>query len=159
MANKEAGGLIEIVAQIIETRREEPQISPYWVATEAMRKLRALWMAKPTKGYPLVYVGCHLQLRQIARGILREQFEPEDGQVVEHPLFPGLQWRYPIARAKDGEPQYVLLELLSNEDAIYNIDRLRSEAKEKLKHADALEAWRRAHFSRTPTPTPELVTP
>lgn len=145
MASREASGLIEIVAKIVDARRDESRISPSWVATEAMRELRAQWMQKPNRGYPLVYIGCHLELRQIARGILRQQFEPEnEDEHTEHPLFPGLQWRYPVRRAdpKD-EPQYELLELLSDDDALYNIDRLRSEAEKKLKHADRLEAWRR----------------
>jgi hypothetical protein len=153
MAAKEAGGLIDIVAQIIETRRDEPRISPSWVATEAMRTMKASWMNRPKKGYPLIYIAAHLQLRQFARAALRDQFEPQDDDDrISHPLFPGLQWRYPVRHSSPAdEPQYELLELLSNEDAIYNIDRLRSEASKKLAHADRLEAWRRTRAAHAPT--------
>jgi hypothetical protein len=89
MTGKEASGLIEIISRIIEGRRGEARISPSWVATEGMQELRAGWMREPNNGYPLVYIGCHLQLRQIARGVLRERFEPEldEGETVQHPFF------------------------------------------------------------------------
>jgi hypothetical protein len=154
MANsKEASGLIDIVARIIDTRRDEDRISPSSVATEAMIALRASWMNKPNKGYPLVYVGCHLQCRQIARQLLRQQFEPEqDADKMEHPLFPGLQWRYPIARSKDEEPQYVLLELMTKKDWIFNLNRLEADAASRLHHADILRAWGASQFAKAPEP-------
>jgi hypothetical protein len=90
----------------------------------------------------LVYAGCNLQLRQIARGQLRRRFEPEDDGGDEHDLFPGLQQRYPTARsARAEDPEYVLLEHLTPTDIGYNVARLRSEARAKMAHADALEAY------------------
>jgi len=149
---KEAGRLIEIVGRIIDTRRGQPSISPSSVATEAMLVLEAAWMQNPTE-YPLVYIGCHLELRQIARTILRERFEPEeDADKITHPLFPELQWRYPIARPKTEEPQYVLLELLRREDWRFNVNRLRADAESRLKHADKLEGWGVSHFAEEDEP-------
>jgi hypothetical protein len=151
MATKETSGLVEICSQIIETRFNEPRISRSSVATEAMVKLRAKWMLNSKRGYPLVYLGCHLELRQIARQILRERFEPEeDINKPVHPLFPELQWRYPIVHQREEEPQYVLLELLEPNDWRFNVKRLRLDAASRLRHADALEAWGFAHFAGAP---------
>jgi hypothetical protein len=113
---KEAVGLREIVARIVETRRDETKISPAWIATEAMRQLHAMTLQRTM---PLIYLGCHLQLRQIAREVCRDLFEPEaDRDDTAHPLFPGVLWRYPIARQADEEPQYALLEMLSEADVL-----------------------------------------
>lgn len=138
---KEASSLNEIVSLLIQKQKDEPRISPSSIATEAMSKLRARWMNKPQE-YPLVYLGCHLQLRQIARGLLREWFEPnEDANKATHPLFPELQARYPMARMEDQEPTYILLEQLAPTDWRFNVRRLRADAESRLRHASALEAW------------------
>jgi hypothetical protein len=95
---------------------------------------------------PLVHLGCHLEMRQIARGILREWFEGDEEEFsasAQHELFPLLQRRYPVQRMRGGsdEPQYERLEDLSDADLRFNVARLRREADAKLHHADALEAW------------------
>jgi hypothetical protein len=93
---------------------------------------------------PVVYGGCHLQCRQIARDQLRKRFDPvgKGNSSEQHELWPDLQWRYPTARsAKDEEPEYILLELMTEVDIGFNVARLRSEAVAKLRHADALEAF------------------
>ena len=63
---------------------------------------------------------------------------PENGV-----LFSGmLQQRYPCAPTESDEgPAYILLDLMSDEDINYNVGRLRKEARAKLEHADALEAY------------------
>jgi hypothetical protein len=129
--------LAEVIARIIELRSGAVSISPTWVASEAMQEL------DPDRTSPmLVYAGCNLQLRQIARGQLRRKFQPDDDKGAEHDLFPGLQQRYPTARsARAEDPEYVLLEHLTMTDIDYNVARLRSEARAKLAHADALEAY------------------
>lgn len=141
----EAQELIIVVEKIIDQRRDEPRVSPTWVATEAMVKL------DPGRvSLPLVYLGCHLHLRQIARGQLRLHFEDPaaaaDDDLAQHELFPDLQRRYPAARPKrrpTSEPEYVLLEAMSDADYTFNLNRLRREGRAKLDHADALEAhWR-----------------
>lgn len=138
----EAQQLVEIIARIIDTRRLASRISPSWVATEAMTELDPKRTSKP-----LVYLGCHLELRQIARGLLRSWFEDADPDEHQHELWPDLQWRYPTARSSGGdEPEYVKLEEMSDNDIDYNVTRLRNEARSKLAHADALEAYgRRRH--------------
>jgi hypothetical protein len=134
--------LAEVVGRVIELRGAAVSISPSWVATEAMQQL------DPEREAPsLVYAGCNLQLRQIARGILRKKYQPDDDDSDEHDLFPGLQRRYPTARsARAAEPEYVLLEHLTHVDIGFNVGRLRSEAAAKLAHADALQAFGKERF-------------
>lgn len=133
--------LAEVVGRVIELRGDAVSISPTWVATEAMQQL------DPERDAPsLVYAGCNLHLRQLARGILRKKFQPDDDDGDEHDLFPGLQRRYPTARsARANDPEYVLLEHLTQVDIGFNVGRLRSEASAKLSHADALEAFGEEH--------------
>jgi hypothetical protein len=137
----EAKQLIELVAKIIDQRRDAVRINPTWIATEALKIL------DPDRtSIPLVFLGCHLQLRQIARGICRSLFEPEDEQqdtVARDTLFPELQWRYPEPHRKDEEPSYVLREEMSASVVSFNVERLRTEGMAKLRHADALAAWHR----------------
>src|SRR5712671_6811732 len=103
---------------------------------------------------PAVLAGCHLALRQIARGQLRKRFldEPDDDEDAveseqaqhddeaaepEQPdLFGGLQRRYPSSNGN-----YVLREQMSPADVSFNIRRLRAESGSKSKHADLLERW------------------
>lgn len=133
--------LTEIIARIIDSHGNVVSISPHWIAIEAMRLL------DPEQNAPmLVYGGCNLHIRQIARSLLRKKYEPEDSDSEQHALFPELQKRYPIARtARNMEPEYVLLERLNASDIDFNVARLRSEARAKLKHADALEAYGNDH--------------
>lgn len=129
--------LAEIIARIIDSRGTAIKISPSWVAHEAMLEL------DPDRSSPLlVYAGCNLELRQIARGQLRGRFQPDDTEGEEHDLFPDLQRRYPTARSASKEdPEYVLLEHLEAVDIGFNVERLRAEGRAKLKHADSLEAY------------------
>jgi hypothetical protein len=144
----EAQALTDIIARIIDTRRGETRISPSWVATEAMVEIDP-----GRSSVALVYLGCHLELRQIARSLVRLHFEdtsdPADDESAQHELFPKLQWRYPAARSSGaGEPEYVKLEDLSAADVAYNVQRLRREGNAKLKHADALDAFGRSRTAR-----------
>jgi hypothetical protein len=135
---KESERLIELVATIINRRQDAEKISPSWIAGEAMRELHAIDLQATM---PLVYLGCHMHLRQIARSLCARTFEDDQG-LAQHDLFPALQRRYPIARPiASEEPQYIKLEAMTEADVKYNVDRLRSEANAKQKHADALEAW------------------
>jgi hypothetical protein len=138
---KEGEQLVRIVAAIIDKERNETGINPSWIATRAM--LVNLDGATVQHEHPLVYLGCHLQLRQIARQLCRGLFEPDDdAQRERHPLFPMLQWRYPTQRSSgDEESRYVLLEQLCTADVWFNVKRLRADAESRLEHADALEAW------------------
>jgi hypothetical protein len=132
--------LRDLVARIIEMRRGQPRISPGWVATEAMHDLDRNRTVE--HDHPTIWLGCHLQLRQIARQLLAQRFE--QGEEEQHLLFKDLQWRYPTARSANAEErEYLLRDLMSDEDIAYNVGRLRAEALAKMYHADALEAWGR----------------
>jgi hypothetical protein len=143
--------LSAVVAKIIEAQRDQARINPDLIATAALLEL------DPRKiSLPAVLAGCHLALRQIARGQLRRRFEDvtdddedaseseqseHDGHAPEPEqadLFPQLQRRYPSSR-QSGE--YVLREQMSAADLSFNVGRLRKEGSAKSKHADALEAW------------------
>lgn len=131
----------ELILSIFEVRRMADRVSPNWLATEAMQSLDPL-----RTSHPLEYAMAHLQFRQLARGICAGTFEPDEpreaGGDDQHEMFPVLQRMYPKARSSSKEePEYVRLELLTDEDIRFNVERLRSEAVAKLKHADALEAW------------------
>lgn len=127
--------LRKVIVDIYERRRDEIRVSPAWLATEAMKEL------DPGERAPKrVYIAAHLELRQLARGICRQKFEADDtGE--QHDMFPDLQSRYPAVHSTDAEPEYVRLEHMTEEDVLWNVRRLRSEASTKLAHADALEAW------------------
>lgn len=137
----EAQALTDIIARIIETRRDETKISPSWIATQAMTELDP-----DHQSIPLVYLAAHLEMRQIARGLLRQWFEesdPETDESEQHELFPGLQRRYPTVRKRGDEPEYVRLEEMTDPDIDYNVTRLRRESMAKLHHADALVAYQK----------------
>jgi hypothetical protein len=135
--------LAEIVARIIDNRRDQIKISPMWIATEALKEIDP-----GNLGSELLRLAGHLQLRQIARAQCRKLFEDtEDDDEPRFNGFDGLQWRYPTARSKgDDQPEYILLEEMTKLDLNYNITRLRSEATTKLAHADLLQAWGAKHF-------------
>lgn len=132
--------LYEIITRVIENRADEITINPAWIATEAMAVSDPDGTANPT-----VYHGCHLQFRQIARSICRGKFEEAEGDESQHSLFPDLQTRYPVKRKQGEEPEYKLLEELTDEDVQYNVNRLTLESAKKMKHARALSAW---HLTR-----------
>ena len=130
-----------IVERVIDLYRATKDVSPAWVATQAMTILEF-----PRSLHRLGYVGCHLELRQIARGKLRKRFDPTavadaDADEIDD-LFPEpLQERYPAARKKGEEPVYRLLHELTDDDVAYNLRRMRSAASALDKHADRLQAW------------------
>jgi hypothetical protein len=138
MSRKETTRLTEIVARIIEAQRERTGIQPAWVATEAMREIAP---ARLLSTHPNAYTAAHLHLRQIARGLCRMEFEEDDPE-RKHPLFPGLQWRYPVPHEPDDEPEYVLLEQLTDDEIDFNVARLLSDAEARVKHADALKRFK-----------------
>src|SRR5882762_7036677 len=138
MVQPEAQKLIELIARIIELRNRAVRISPSWVATEALSSIDP-----NKKSPPLVSLGCHLELRQLARGQLRKRFENGDEEIRQDDLFPALQPRYPTPRSQQlEEPEYILREEMSDADIDYNINRLRKEAEAKQLHADALAAYK-----------------
>jgi hypothetical protein len=138
--------LSEIVARVIEGHWQKERINPAWIATEAMLLIDPSKVVQ--QQFPLAYLAAHLHLRQLARAECRKLFE-EDGDKRQADLFPGLQWRYPAAHQKDnGEPVYVLRDLLTPKDVSYNVLRLNNEAIEKQRHARRLIAWAQKKFGR-----------
>jgi hypothetical protein len=132
----------DTVGRIIDERREQKIVSPSWVATEALAVIEPnLETARPA------YELSHATLRQIARSLLRGKFEPNDSSEEKHDLFPDLQKRYPIKKASGEEPVYVVLEEMSDADIAFNVKRLRQEGAQKIRHADALEAFRRTRLA------------
>lgn len=139
MQSRQDQRLRDLVATVIELHKDQARISPTWVATQAMHDLDS--DRRIETDHVLIWTGCHLQFRQIARQILAKHFKNENDQ-KENELFPGLQWRYPTAHsAEEEEPEYVLREHMSSDDVVYNVVRLRAEAGAKMQHANALEAW------------------
>jgi hypothetical protein len=130
---KDETDIVSLITKIYEKHSKEIRVSPAWLATEAMN-----FLDPERKSQVLIYRAAHLQFRQLARGMCRIKFE---GEADTHDLFPELQRRYPARHKEDVEPEYVLLEHLEEEDVTYNYDRLKSEARAKMKHADALLAW------------------
>ncbi len=128
--------LRRVLLEIYEQRRDEIRISPSWLATQAMIDLDG-----ENRSPLLVRRAAHLQLRQIARSICRKKFESDGIETEQDDLFPALQSRYPAAHSSETEPEYVLLEHLTEQDAMFNVKRLRREGETKLHHADALESW------------------
>lgn len=140
MTEAEVKKLTAIVNKVVTDRQEQSRISPTWIAAEVMSLL------DPTRlSPPLVALGCNLEIRQLARAILRERFEmpPDDGEAEEqHELFPGLQKRYPLPKtSRDAEPIYARLEDLSRIDVIFNVNRLRRVGAAMLVHAEKLALW------------------
>jgi hypothetical protein len=132
----------ELVSRIVEMRSDQARVSPVAIANDCMAVLDPR-----IASVPRVYQGCHLFLRQLARGVLARAFDPADKHKRKRDakaladLFK-LQVRYPQAHTADLEdPVYVRKEDMTREDAEYNVGRLRSEGRTKLAHADALVAW------------------
>ena len=126
--------LITLLKAIIHKERDRSVISPTWVAEEAFNRIDL-----ENKSPSLVRLAAILQLRQLARPLLRKQFDPTK-PIHEQPpsLFPELQWRYPKVEENEG---YVLLTEMTKADIKYNVDRMRKTSRGISKHADRLEAF------------------
>jgi hypothetical protein len=129
--------LAQAVQKVIDDNSAVDAISPAWVATGAMQ---AIGFARAL--HRLGYVGCHLELRQIARSKLRRQFDPVSDAAHGEDLFPDtLQDRYPQRPARGREPVYLLRALMEDADVAFNVERMRRAGAALLRHADALEEW------------------
>lgn len=133
--------LYAAVQKVIDDYRLVGEVSPSWVATQVMVEIEF-----PQSLHALGYIGCHLEIRQIARQKLRRAHDPyakvKASVEGEDDLFPEtLQERYPRKPVPDEEPLYALRDLLTKSDVEYNVARMRRGGRALLKHADALEAW------------------
>jgi hypothetical protein len=83
--------------------------------------------------------------KQMARSILARRFDVdgEENEAMQGDMFSGhLQSRYPIPVKTGEQPQYKPREALTQEELDWNISQLRKSAAARLKHADALQAYR-----------------
>lgn len=99
----------------------------------------------PDKDSPsLVKIAAILELKQLARAVCRKRQADGESEDEDASLFDGqLQERYPAMRglSEDGSTEgYVLRNHMTVEERRKNINRLRREARAKIRHADALEA-------------------
>lgn len=137
----EEAELATTVERIIDLYGTVKDVSPAWVATQAMELIEF-----PRSLHRLGYAGCHLELRQMARGKLRKRFDPtaiadDDDAQLDLDLPETLQERYPKARVRGEEPCYRKLDALTDEDVRYNVTRMRAAAGALERHADRLQAW------------------
>lgn len=87
----------------------------------------------------LVSYACNRELRQIARQLLRREFDPSTKESTDQvEMFDKLQDRYPAHR--NGELLYVPRMQLTYEERMFNVERMQREIESKQKHADALMA-------------------
>ena len=133
--------LYAIVRIVVDRAVAVVDVSPAWVATETMQEIG---FARAT--HRLAYAGCHLEVRQIARQLLRGRFDPaeraKESADETDDLFPEtLQDRYPRRPKKDEEPVYALRDQLLADDVDYNVERMMRAGQALLKHARALKAW------------------
>jgi hypothetical protein len=130
---RQTSPLVEIVAKAIKKRRRKSRLAPIEIANEVMQEI------DPTgHSVDLVYEGCHLHCRAIARNLLArfdvsraEKVALEQGELFDDTL----QWRYPAARDPGEEPEYVLIDQLSDDDYKINIERLLQFSEATGKHA------------------------
>ena len=91
--------------------------------------------------------------KAIARRMLARQYEhdSDENEVYQGDMFSGqLQDRYPVQRKKGEEPLYKPRNMLSLEEITWNVEQLRKSATARLRHADALLAFRdELHGERT----------
>lgn len=133
--------LYAAVQKVIGDYNQVGEVSPSWIATQVMQEI-----AFPQSLHALGYVGCHLEIRQIARQKLRRAHDPfatvKASVSGEDDMFPEtLQERYPRQPRASEEPVYALRDMLTRADVNYNVERMRRGSRALMKHADALEAW------------------
>jgi hypothetical protein len=104
----------------------------------------AMDVLDPEKLSPnLVAYGCNMELRQMARAILRREFEPSIGEEPQDEMFEGLQERYPVKRFdEDGESVllYAPRMQLTLDERYYNIERMQKQIDGRQKQLDAFMA-------------------
>ena len=136
---READVYIEILIRLINKQRTKKEISPASLALDALRELDVELIVE--KGNKPIWRLANLQLRQLARGLLKFDVVAKK-RLFDDAMFPGLQWRYPAAYSdEESEPRYVLRDQMSRADAAWNIQRLRAEGEAKIEHGDTLFEW------------------
>lgn len=121
-----------VIRQCIGEDMDIP-ISPALVAKCAMDILDPDNITPSTVAY-----AANLELRQVARKILRRAFDPIDPDNTQSEMFENLQDKYPAHRGD--EIVYVPRMQLTYDERMYNVSRIEKEAESKLRHADELRA-------------------
>ena len=83
--------------------------------------------------------------KSLARRMLARQYEhdSDENEAYQGDMFSGeLQDRYPVPRAKGEDPIYKHRSTLTRDELDWNISQLRKSADARLRHADALQAYR-----------------
>lgn len=134
----ETNQLSDMLNKCLENTSSDLGVSASYLASQAITKL------DPEQKAPyVVQWGCVLQLRQIARGILRKEYEPvNDAGEPQAEMFEKLQQRYPVARGEEEkkEGEYMPRLLLTLEERQMISEKLRKASKALAIHANALDA-------------------
>lgn len=127
--------LMDVLRECLDVVNSEIEVQPALLASCAIKIIDPQGLSPTLMGW-----AANLELRQLARGLLRNKYDPiaEDNPQTE--MFEGLQERYPTKR--NGEPTYVLLDELEDDEIEENLARMAREITAKQKHYDALEAYR-----------------
>jgi hypothetical protein len=133
----------QVIKKVIDDWVSELGISVAGVARQVQDELHPNFALPPLSDYLE-----NMQLRQMARAILRRQELSEDNidHSTEDMFGAALQVRYPTMRLGqvDGIEEYVQVyvkrEDLTYEERMENSNALRMEADAKVKHANALDA-------------------
>ena len=131
--------LNEILRECLEQTKSDLGVSAAYLAHCAMKKID-----EESSSPMLVSWAANMELRQMARGLLRREYEPSGPvEAAQVEMFEKLQQRYPVK----GEDCYMPLHALTEEQLIENEDRIRQTGEAFLKHADALRAYREEKIS------------
>ena len=89
---------------------------------------------------PLVAFGCNMELRQMAREMLRETYDPtaKDWSDTQGELFQGLQKMYPCKR--QGKDVYVPRMQMTLAERERVLEMMTTHIKSRIKHRDALQS-------------------
>jgi len=145
MSKRDRDTLTDAVSRVIDLHGTALSIAPDSIATGAMAAIGFHYATHNAGWY-----GCYQHMLQLARERLRGKFDPEARATAyaeaQSELFDEtLQDRYPLRprRNADGswkQPEYVLREVLGEDDRWFNIDRLAHISAAASKHHDALRA-------------------
>ena len=79
----------------------------------------------------------------------RYEHDSDENESYQGDMFSGeLQDRYPTPRAAGEDPLYKPRAMLTREELDWNIAQLRKSADARLRHADALQAFRDDQFGQ-----------
>jgi len=119
------------------------EVSPTSIATALCKKYAH------DRLEPHIHYAALEHFKQLARQVLRGRLDPSstESDAYEGELFSGhLQERYPLPPRPGQEPMYKKRELLTDEEAMWNIQALQRAADALAMHSRALLAWFESRF-------------